>query len=146
MRKIYLASSWRNEFQPAVVDALRAAGHLVYDFRHPIEGDDGFAWSEVDADWKNWDVPTYVRQITSGHPAIERGYSYDKSALDWCDTCVMMLPCGKSAHLEAGYAIGQGKPTVFYLRPERFEPELMYLLGNGFVTDTDELLRWLDRL
>ena len=33
--KIYVASSWRNERQPDVVQALRNAGHDVYDFRHP---------------------------------------------------------------------------------------------------------------
>jgi len=32
-RKIYVASSWRNAQQPAVVNALVAAGNEVYDFR-----------------------------------------------------------------------------------------------------------------
>ena len=29
--KIYVASSWRNEYYPEVVNALRNAGHDVYD-------------------------------------------------------------------------------------------------------------------
>ena len=29
--KIYLASSWRNQHQPEVLQALRAAGHEVYE-------------------------------------------------------------------------------------------------------------------
>ena len=33
--KIYVASSWRNAQQPAVVARLREAGHEVYDFRNP---------------------------------------------------------------------------------------------------------------
>jgi hypothetical protein len=32
-RKIYVASSWRNEYYPEVVEKLREAGHEVYDFR-----------------------------------------------------------------------------------------------------------------
>ena len=34
-RKIYVASSWRNEYYPEVVAKLREAGHEVYDFRNP---------------------------------------------------------------------------------------------------------------
>lgn len=40
--KIYVASSWRNAYQPQVVDALRKEGNEVYDFRNPAEGDNGF--------------------------------------------------------------------------------------------------------
>lgn len=69
---------------------------------------------------------------------------YDRDALHWCDTCVLVLPCGRSAHLEAGYAAGQGKRTIFMLSQDKFEPELMYRLGHGFVTDTRELLTALE--
>ena len=36
--KIYVASSWRNEFQHNVVKALREDGHEVYDFREDGDG------------------------------------------------------------------------------------------------------------
>ena len=45
---IYVASSWRNTYYPEVVQALRDAGHEVYDFRNPPSGDPGFHWSDVD--------------------------------------------------------------------------------------------------
>ena len=32
---LYIASSWRNTYYPEVVQALRDAGHEVYDFRNP---------------------------------------------------------------------------------------------------------------
>ena len=38
MSKIYVASSWRNPHQPAIVEELRVAGHEVYDFRNPPGG------------------------------------------------------------------------------------------------------------
>lgn len=35
MSRIYVASSWRNPYQPGIVDLLRMHGHKAYDFRNP---------------------------------------------------------------------------------------------------------------
>lgn len=139
MRKIYVASSWRNPGQPAVVQALREAGHEVYDFRHPAPGNEGFAWSEIDPDWMDW-TPERFAELLATHPVAANGFSFDKGGLDWCDTCVLVLPCGRSAHLELGYAAGQGKETYVLLHEDKFEPELMYLLNTACVTSLDDLL------
>ena len=61
-------------------------------------------------------------------------------ALDWADAGVLLLPCGRSAHLELGYLIGQGKPTSILLTDG--EPELMYSLASRLCCDTNELLEW----
>lgn len=140
VRKIYVASSWRNPIQQEIVRVLRKAGHEVYDFVNPAPGQHGFAWLEVNPDWLNWTPEQFIADLYSGHPAVMRGFSLDKDALDWADTCVLVLPCGRSAHLEAGYAAGRGKLTIFYLHPDHFEPELMYLLGGGCVTSLEGLL------
>lgn len=137
-RKIYVASSWRNKEQPSVVAALRKNGHEVYDFRNPAPGYNGFSWREIDPDWMSWTIRQYVHNVRS--PVADRGFKHDRDALHWCDTCVLVLPCGRSAHLEAGYAAGQGKRTIFMLAQDKFEPELMYRLGHGFATDIRELL------
>lgn len=137
-RKIYLVSSWRNTQQPALVALLRKDGHEVYDFRNPGSAQHGFAWQEVDPDWRNWTPDSYVETLTS-HPRTAEGFCFDKEALDWCDTCVLLLPCGRSAHLEAGYAAGQRKSTFVLLSAEGFEPELMYLLCDRIVTSVDML-------
>lgn len=131
MSRIYLASSWRNPLQPQAVKMLRDAGHEVYDFRNPTPDNCGFSWAEIDPDWRNWTPEQFIKGLT--HPLAQRGYSLDKEGLDWADTCVLLLPCGKSAHLEAGYAIGQGKPTLIVLHTDLFEPELMYLLTGSTV-------------
>lgn len=138
-RKIYVASSWRNALQPSVVAALRAEGHEVYDFRHPTEGNDGFAWSAIDPNWLQWKPHQFVHHIQSS-PIAADGFKLDRDALNWCDTCVLVLPCGRSAHLEAGYACGQGKDVLFLLNEDKFEPELMYLLGDGFITTITEMV------
>ena len=100
--KIYVASSWRNPIQQEIVAFLRSAGDDVYDFRNPAPGQHGFAWSEVNPDWLNWTPEQFIEDLYSWHPAVERGFDLDKAALDWCDVCVLVLPCGRSAHLETG--------------------------------------------
>lgn len=138
-RRIYVASSWRNAEQPAVVAALREQGHEVYDFRNPAPGQHGFSWSELDPDWLNWTPEAYIAKLTT-HPRAAEGFRLDKDALDWCNTCVLILPSGRSAHLEAGYAAGQGKDVVVLLSADKFEPELMYLLCRQCVTTLADLL------
>ena len=118
---------------------LRDAGHEVYDFRNPASGNTGFAWSSIDREWLKWKPETY-RRLISTHPTAASGFAFDKVALDWADTCVLLLPCGRSAHLEAGYACGQKKRVVIYLHEDKFEPELMYLLGTSLVCNDSELL------
>jgi len=137
--KIYLASSWRNERQPEIVKLLRENGHEVYDFRNPEEGDDGFSWREIDDDWQNW-TPEKFRAMLE-HPASVRGFKHDYDAMKWADCCVLLMPCGRSAHLEAGYFWGADKPLHILLASG--EPELMYKGATSINVNTDELLRQL---
>lgn len=141
-RRIYVASSWRNTMQQDIVVALRAAGHEVYDFKNPAPGNDGFRWSEIDKEWLNWSPAAFAKLLVT-HPVAASGFAFDKNALDWCDTCILVLPCGRSAHLELGYAAGQGKDTYVLLHEDKFEPELMYLLNTGISTDINEIIRWM---
>jgi nucleoside 2-deoxyribosyltransferase len=142
MRRIYLASSWRNPNQPQAVSMLRGAGHQVYDFRNPRPGNTGFAWSEIDPDWLQWTPQALCEALFD--PIAVKGFALDKQALDWANTGVLLLPCGRSAHIEAGYLIGQGKPVLVVLDTDRFEPELMYKLAANVVPDLSVMLTGLD--
>lgn len=135
--KIYVASSWRNQQQPAVVQALRAEGFEVYDFRHPAPGNDGFAWRTIDPNWQQWTTAEYLAALN--HPLADEGFGFDMRALAECDFCVLVLPCGRSAHLELGYATGAGKAT-FVLLAEGQEPELMYKMNGTLCGALDELI------
>lgn len=149
--KVYVASSWRNQFQQEVVKLLRSLGHEVYDFRGPGdgwggcgEGPGGFAWSEVDPEWQSWpdDIPRYLQGLN--HPRAVEGFDRDANALRSCDICVLVNPCGQSAHLELGWAVGAGKPTVVYC-PAIREPDLMVKFAD-LVTDTfGDVERFLGR-
>ncbi len=145
--KVYVASSWRTESQPGVVGLLRSAGHQVYDFRFPSkEGPEGapgcgFSWSEIDHEWQSWSPEQYREALN--HGTAQRGFAADQAALDWCDACLLILPCGRSAHLELGYCAGKEKLTVVYIPDATgFEPELMYLLCDVILVGEEELQRW----
>jgi hypothetical protein len=144
--KVYVASSWRNIYQPSVVEQLRAAGHEVYDFRNPdvdynnlVPGNHGygFHWSDIDPEWKTWHPHTYREALK--HPVAVSGFESDYAAMQWADTCVLVLPCGRSAHAEAGWMAGQGKRVFVYIC-EPIEPELMYLMFNDIYVTMSELL------
>lgn len=136
--RIYVASSWRNEFQPGVVAALREDGHEVYDFKD----EEGFHWTEVDEGWQRWvlHIPAYLEGLK--HPCAERGFNRDMTALKSADACVYVMPCGVSASLEAGWAIGAGKPTAVYV-PGLREPDLMVKMADLVTDDLAAVRTWL---
>lgn len=137
---VYVASSWRNNKQQEVVKVLREAGHDVYDFKHPSPESDGFHWSEIDQFWKTWTPEEYKRALN--HQIANDGFKSDMDALQTCDACVCVLPCGRSAHLELGWAAGAGKKTViFFTQPD--EPELMYKMLHRVCLSLDEVVSFL---
>ncbi len=135
---IYVASSWRNARQPEIVVALRAAGLEVYDFRNPEEGDGGFHWSDIDPNWQHWSPSEFINALE--HPLARKGFATDMLALESCDTLVLVMPCGRSAHLEAGFAQGAGRNTAILLSDG--EPELMYKMVDFVTAEVTALVGW----
>lgn len=124
--RLYVASSWRNPYQQEAVAVLRAEGHEVYDFRNPGQGDTGFSWREISPGWEGWSPAEWREALR--HPVAVHGFRNDFEAMRWAEACVLVLPSGRSSHLEAGYMAGEGKPVVMFLpgdHPERVEPDLM---------------------
>ncbi len=140
-RKIYVASSWRNALQPDVVEALRYAGHQVYDFKNPAPGNAGFSWKSIGLDKDNCTAVEYIAALD--HPVAKAGYASDFNAMKWADTFVLVLPCGRSAHLEMGWACGQGKQTAILTRDGE-EPELMAKMVDLITADFRELIHTLN--
>lgn len=137
---VYVASSWRNPLQQGIVHTLRAAGIDCYDFRNPAPGESGFAWSDIDPDWLTWSAEAYVKALQD--PIAEHGFRRDFDAMEKADTFVLVLPCGRSAHLELGWAVGAGKRTCI-LTADGEEPELMAKMVDHIATNTMDLLGWL---
>lgn len=194
-RYVYVASSWRCERQPVVIDALRRRGVDCYDFRNPPEST-GFGWREVcprcggrqcgttaigigrcvfpsghggvhltereahgyhrrcaDCGAEPGDAvaakgtdhvtaATYLAMVE--HPRAIEGYAADFAAMERADTFALVLPCNRSAHLELGWAVGQGKRTAILLE-DPMEPELMYRMVEFMTPDLDELVDWAER-
>lgn len=136
MAKIYVASSWRNEYQQTVVMFLRQQGHDVYDFKNPPHGNGGFAWSDIDKNWENWDTNQFKTALR--HPIAVEGFKSDFDGMKWADVCVMVLPCGRSANTEAGWMKGAGK-SVYVFQPIKQEPELMYKIYDNIYDDLYQL-------
>lgn len=138
--RIYVASSWRNEArQQMTVHALRNVGHIVYDFRNPAEGDHGFGWRQcaTQAQIKN---PRAFRDEVLTHPIARAGFNQDMTALREAEVTVLVLPCGRSAHLEVGYAVGAKQRTIVLLDDPLSEPELMYLACTDLCTTLGEVI------
>ena len=135
--KIYVASSWRNEYYPEVVDSLRNAGFDVYDFRAPSSDEEGFHWYNISEDWLDWTPNEYRKNLN--HPLAKKQFKNDIEAMNSCDACVLVLPCGRSAHTEAGWFSGKGKKTIVYI-PTKQEPELMYKLFSAVCCSMEEII------
>ena len=134
--RIYLASSWRNPQQPSMVELLRQNGHRVYDFRNPPHST-GFKWDDIGLRLP-CRAEDYRRALLS-HPRAAQGFNADFSAMRWADTCLLLLPCGRSAHLELGWMAGAGKRTII-LTQDNEEPELMALLADKICINPQEVL------
>jgi hypothetical protein len=125
MSKVYVASSWKNIVYPGIVRALQLMGHEVYDFRHPGPDNYGFSWRQVDPDYDGGPISAQGwRKLLESRQAVD-GYEFDVAALRTCDTCVLVLPAGRSASYELGYAMGQGKRGIVLAMQDE-TPDLMF--------------------
>lgn len=117
--KIYIASSWKNADEVRILAYfLRDHGHEVFDFTDMDNRPDGLdkfvfgakQWAEYSG--KNPDEIEYKDFLT--WEPTKRAFASDKAGIDWSEIVIMLLPCGRSSHLEAGYAVGSGK-TLYIL-------------------------------
>jgi len=124
MSKIYLIGSLRNEGIPALGNELRQYGHYVFD--------DWFAAGpEADDYWQKYETQRGhdYREALQGW-AANHVFDFDKEHLNASEVGILVMPAGRSGHLELGYLMGQGKPTfiLFDKAPERYD--VMYRFAN----------------
>ena len=139
--KLYTASSWRNEKYPNVVKELLRNGHEVYDFR---DANSWFKWKVIDEDWEYWSNGQFVSALS--HPLSKKAFSADFNGMQWADACVLVMPCGKSAHIEAGYMKGKGKPLYILLDGGMTRAELTYSIADGIFENVQQLVETLQTL
>ena len=141
--KIYLASSWRNKHYETVLQVLRFQGYETYDFKHPEDQSlSGFSWENLHKDVKSWTCEDFKQNLH--HPEATNAFEKDFRAMHEADYCVLLLPCGRSAHSEAGWMKGQGKKVFILDLSEHPIPELMYQMYDMYDTRLIDLVEHIE--
>jgi nucleoside 2-deoxyribosyltransferase len=137
---IYLIGSLRNPKIPEIANALAAAtGYEVFADWHA-------AGPSADDHWRDYEKSrnpnVTIKEAVYGE-AARHCFEFDKQHLDRSDIVVLVMPAGKSGHLELGYAIGKGKKgyVLFDSEPERYD--IMLRFADGLATSLDELVGML---
>ena len=143
MCKIYVASSWKNKYQELVVQIARTYGCEVFDFKNPPGVERVFSWSDIQSGWELWTTEEYIKALR--HPAAQACFESAHEGMVWADIGILVLPCGRSGHLEAGWMKGIGMP-VYVFSPEIIEPELMYKLLGEIIPTWRDLCEKLQQL
>jgi hypothetical protein len=129
--KIYLASSWKNQRMVlALADILEPRGFLVDAFcRKAGDRKVSFHWSEMVDDEIELQKYDAISFLDDGR--VKAAFTEDKKWLDWADAVIMVMPCGRSSHLEGGYAKGQGKLLYLFGDFPKGELDVMYRFADG---------------
>lgn len=139
MTKIYLIGSLRNPKVPELAEDLRALGYEVFDdwYAAGPEADDCLR------DYYSYRGFSYKETLQSF--AAQHIFKFDLHHLDRAEIGVLLMPAGKSGHLELGYLIGQGKPGYILLDEVPKRVDIM----QNFATvcfEMEELSEELSRL
>lgn len=136
--KVYLIGSLRNPEIPKIANSIRELGFDVFD--------DWFAAGpEADDKWRDYEKERgrTFKEALKGL-AADHVFRFDLTHLDACDIAVLILPTGKSGHIELGYAVGRGKIGYIVLdNPERWD--VMYKFAREVFNNVEELLEELKR-
>lgn len=114
---IYIIGSLRNSKIPDVAAALREAGLREYSEWYSA-GPTADEWWQKCEEAKGH---TYAQALEGWH--AKHVFETDVYHLNRADAGLLVLPAGPSAHLEAGYLVGNKKPVVvlFDQEPARFD-------------------------
>lgn len=137
MKSIYIIGSLRNPNVPHLASFLRDHGFPTFDDWHA---------SGPTADECLW---AYEKLRGRPYDAALKGYAaqnqfhFDKRHIEEADIGVLMMPAGKSGHLELGVMIGMGKPVFILMDKEPERLDLMHNYATGVVFDKHDLVRRL---
>ena len=131
---VYVIGSLRHPRVRQVAAALRALKIEVFDDWHA-------AGPEADDIWQQYEQERghTFREALAGK-AAQNTWHYDKRNLDASSAGVLVMPAGKSGHLELGYLIGQGKPGYILLEAEPERWDIMYAFAAGVHYDVNEII------
>lgn len=137
--KVYIIGSLRNPEIPNFANQLKEAGFEPFaDWFTP--------GPDADDHWRNYSRSRgwNYKQALSSY-AARNIFEFDKSHIDSSDAVVMLMPAGKSGHLELGYARGCGKPGYIFFdkEPERYD--VMVQFASDIFFDMPDLIAALNK-
>lgn len=145
-KKLYLIGSLRNAAVPALASRLRTSCPDVEIF------DDWYAAGpEADDWWKRYEQSRYGTDAAAYQKGLE-GYAaghvfeFDKEHIDTSTHALLMLPAGKSGHMEITYALyGAGCDCAILLEQDA-DPrwDLMYKFIPNIFKNEEEVVAWLN--
>lgn len=130
---IYLIGSLRNPEIPKIAMKLRETGLEVFD--------DWYAAGErADDSWRDYEQSrgSSYQEALQGL-AAQHVFQFDLHHLQRASAGVLVLPAGRSGHLELGYLLGQGKKGYILVdNPDRWD--VMYLFATKVTTALEEII------
>lgn len=130
----FVSGRWRNRDNVLdLTNKIRTKGYEVYCFleashsTHRINND------------PEADMQTFEKLDWRNDPYVESVFENDMNGEKNSDTFVLLLPAGKSCHIEAGVAFGLGKKCI--LIGEQKEAESLYLIFSKVYSTVDEFLQ-----
>lgn len=132
---IYTIGSLRNPEVRVVANAIRETGQEVFDDWH-------CAGERADDDWREYEKArgkNYLDALNSH--AAQHTFNYDKHHLQRADLVVMVMPAGKSCHLEFGWAVGRGTLGYIYFPEEPERWDVMHSFAHRIFLSLDELIK-----
>ncbi len=120
-----------------------ASADEVYDFKQPAPCESGFAFSSIDREWQSWSHEAFRASLEP--PLARHGSKRDFAAMERAGAFVLVLPCGRTAHLEAGWAVGKEKLLCILLDGVS-EPDFMYKIVDELLDSIEDVKNWLDSL
>lgn len=136
IKSVYIIGSLRNPEIPVVANNLEALGIEAFDDWYG-------AGPEADDYWKAHEIARGrdYGQALEGY-AANHVFDFDRFHLNRVDAGLLVLPAGRSGHLELGYITGLGKPS-FILTEENHERwDVMYRFATKVFFAQEEMLEY----
>ena len=138
MSIVYVIGSMRNPRIPEVGIALRAAGYDAFEEWYA-------PGPQADEEWQKYEQSRgrAYKDALKGYHA-KHVFEFDLFHLDRAHMGVLVMPAGRSAHMELGYLTGKGKPTFVLFDEEPARYDIMYQFAAAVCFSIDELMSEID--
>jgi len=136
IKSVYIVGSLRNPEVPLVANELEKLGIEAFDDWYG-------AGPEADDKWKEHEQfrGRNYSEALDGY-AARHVFDFDRTHLNRVDAGLLVLPAGRSGHLELGYITGLGKPSFILTGPNHERWDVMYCFATKVFFSKDEMYEY----